>query len=235
MALRSRSAVFLREAVALAKHGMLLHRVSPALREVAPAPHLTVFVHGYMASGGVFGPLAEHLASRGIAPRQLHFTYLPTGSVAQHALRLDALIREAHPEGPVHIVGHSMGGLIARYYLQVLGRRLDRLVCLATPHKGTVRAERWSSLPLTREITPSSPTLRLLDATADRLAGVRVCSIVAEADTLVAPVESAALEGHEVVRLPGVAHLSVLFDKTAWDHVARVLAEPVVGTREDAA
>lgn len=220
------SRVMLREAVALARHGLLLPRVRPTLRRIAPAEHLTVFIHGYMASAGVFHPLADHLARRGLATWQLHFNYMPTGSVAQLARRLDALVRAVHPRGPVSIVGHSLGGLVARYYRQVLGRRVDRMVCLATPHRGTTRAQRWASLPLAREIAPGSATLQLLDATADRLHGTRVCSIVAESDTLVTPVDSAVLDGHEVVRLPGVAHLSILFDEKAWWHVARVLAEP---------
>lgn len=218
-----RGAIF-REAMAMARQSLLLPRMATELRQIAPAPHLTVFVHGYMASGGVFAPMAAYLASRGAAPRQLHFTYAPLGSIARLAERLGRLIRDAQPAGgPVHVVAHSLGGLVARYYLQVMGGRIDRLVCLATPHRGTRRATPWTSLPLAREIVPGSETLRLLEVGQHRLANTRICSIVAEGDALVTPVESAALEGHEVVRLPGVGHQGLLFDARAWSHVERVL------------
>src|SRR5579884_2661582 len=121
----------LREVAALARQGWLLPRVGDALREHGPAEHLVVFVHGYFASGGVFGPLAERLAERGVAPRQLHFSYVPAGRVARHAEALGRAIERAQqgrPRGSVCVVAHSLGGLIARYYAQVLGGRLDALV-----------------------------------------------------------------------------------------------------------
>ena len=42
----------------------------------------------------------------------------------------------------VHIVAHSMGGLVARYYVQRLGghERVHTLVTLGTPQRGT----RWA-------------------------------------------------------------------------------------------
>jgi triacylglycerol esterase/lipase EstA (alpha/beta hydrolase family) len=223
--------VVLREAVALARQSILIPKGASGLRETGPAPHLTVFVHGYMASGGVFTPLARYLADIGVAPRQLHFSYKPLGSVAGHALRLAAMIRDAQPEGAVDIVGHSMGGLLARYYRQILGRRLDRLVCLATPHRGTRVAAGFGALPLARELAPGSETLRLLETTRGGLAGVRVCSVVAESDAMVTPLDNAALEGHEAVRLHGVGHQGILFDRGAWSHVRRVLSEPRLPAR----
>ena len=221
----TRSPLILREALALAQMGLLMPRTSHALRETAPSQQLTVFIHGYMATGGVFGPMADRLAQSGVATKQLHFTYVPWGSIAEHAARLEQLVRDAHGDGPVHIVGHSLGGLIGRYYCQVMHRPVSRLVCLATPHKGTLRAQRWSALPLAREIAPGSSTLRLLDETAGNLRGVRVCSIVAAGDTTVTPVDSAVLEGHCVVRLANVGHQSILFDDEARMHVGQWLRD----------
>jgi len=60
----------------------------------------------------------------------------------------------------VHVVGHSMGGLIARYYVQRLGghERVHTLVTLGTPHEGTAMAY---TLPhaLVRQLRPDSDVI----------------------------------------------------------------------------
>jgi len=49
-----------------------------------------------------------------------------------------------HPDAKVIFVCHSMGGLVARYYLEVLGGRdhTRRLITLGTPYRGSVNAIR---------------------------------------------------------------------------------------------
>jgi triacylglycerol lipase len=61
-----------------------------------------------------------------------------------------------HPGmGPLTIVGHSKGGLVAAYYVKKLGgwRRTKAVVTLGTPFHGTRRA--WLGLPL----SPLAPSL----------------------------------------------------------------------------
>lgn len=215
----------LRELVAVARQGWLIPQPGRELREHGEAEHLVVFVHGYFASAGVFAPMAEGLAARGAGPRQLHFTYLPTGGVASHAERLVEHIERAHPEGPVCVVAHSLGGLISRYAAQVLGQRIDALVTLGTPHRGTSLARPWP-MRLTRELSPGSRLLRTLDETRGRLEGTRLTSVVAVQDALV-PLRSAVLEGSRVVYIDGVGHHGMLYHPEAIDAVAE-------GIRRDA-
>lgn len=228
--MRSLAAHWFREMSAVARQGALITRsienaVAPPVPYAGANPSggpLVVFVHGYFAHGGVMLPLAEHLERGGIAPRQAHLSYGPAGSVASLARRLDALVRAQNPnDDPVYVVGHSMGGLVARYYAQVLLRPLARLVCLATPHRGTARAGFFTALPLAGELAPGSETLALLERTRDRLSETRVLSIVAGRDTMVVPTQNAALEGHEVVHLEDLGHQGILFDRDAWAHVER--------------
>jgi pimeloyl-ACP methyl ester carboxylesterase len=51
-------------------------------------------------------------------------------------------ICEATGANQVHVVGHSLGGLVARYYVQRLGgdARVHTLVTLGRPHLGTMTA-----------------------------------------------------------------------------------------------
>lgn len=208
----------MKELAAVARQGWLIPQAGRALHEHGEAEHLVVFVHGYFASAGVFKPMARHLHAKGLAPRQFHFTYPPTGSVAEHAERLAELIEHAHPEGPVCIIAHSLGGLISRYYAQVLGHRLDALVTIGTPHRGTSLARGWP-MQLARELSPGSPLLRTLHATRERLHDTQLTSIVAVQDALVAH-HSAALDRSRVVYIDGVGHHGVLYHPRALEAVA---------------
>lgn len=78
------------------------------------------------------------------------------------------------PAQKVDIVAHSMGGLVARIYLQELGgdRRVDRIVMMGTPHRGSGQVfktleEGWNwwqdalagGLPAIRETLLSFPSV----------------------------------------------------------------------------
>jgi pimeloyl-ACP methyl ester carboxylesterase len=129
----------------------------------------------------------------------------------------------------VDVVGHSMGGLVALYYVKRLGgaRRVRRLVLLGTPARGT-----WSALlglitaPLglaSLQLLPGSPFLREL-AETPLPAGVDVVSIGAVRDWL-APLATTVLEGVRHIALP-TGHSGLLVDDQVADVVASLLKEP---------
>jgi triacylglycerol lipase len=67
----------------------------------------------------------------------------PTAGIARRAAKLGERIRAAFPDEPVHIIGHSMGGLDARQLLNDpswQGRVLS-LTTIGTPHLGSTLAE----------------------------------------------------------------------------------------------
>jgi triacylglycerol lipase len=89
----------------------------------------------------------------------------PAGSVKQRALDLKALLDREAPHDPVHIIGHSMGGLDSRYLISRMGMedRVLSLTTLGTPHRGSPFAD-WGVRHLAHFV---QPFLDLLGVTYD--------------------------------------------------------------------
>lgn len=84
----------------------------------------------------------------------------PTASIAVRARVLYDLIENEIPvdDGPIHLIGHSAGGLDARWLtspvaviegadnLNAVASRIKTVVCVSTPHRGTPIATLFSSV-----------------------------------------------------------------------------------------
>lgn len=79
----------------------------------------------------------------------------PTAGVADRAADLKRFIKRELPPGPVHIIGHSMGGLDARYMIAKLGMesRVRSLTTIGTPHRGSPFAD-WAVTRFGRLVAP---------------------------------------------------------------------------------
>ena len=124
----------------------------PAVRALFAADPLAaripvLLVHGLVDNRSVFSVMRRGLRRRGFA-HVCTWNYSPLlTDVARGAADLGAHIEricEQTGHDRVHVVGHSLGGLIARYYVQRQGgdRRVESLVTLGTPHRGSVLAAR---------------------------------------------------------------------------------------------
>jgi pimeloyl-ACP methyl ester carboxylesterase len=133
-------------------------------------------------------------------------------AAAQLAEEVEALVAETGYER-IHVVGHSMGGLIARYYVTRLGgdERVHTLVTLGTPHQGTYTAYGWHS-QLTRQLRPGSGLMRELE---QPVPGCRTRFVVywSDLDQMIFPQRNAALEHPDLsvrnIDLHGVGHMSL--------------------------
>lgn len=71
----------------------------------------------------------------------------------------------ARTEGPVNLIGFSMGGLVIREALrQAPNLRVQRIVLIHSPNKGSLQGHLLPMLPACREMRPGSAFLRRLDA-----------------------------------------------------------------------
>jgi triacylglycerol esterase/lipase EstA (alpha/beta hydrolase family) len=192
-------------------------------RRVRPTPRrrdqrTVVLVHGYLANRSSLMPLGAYLRLCGVE-RVLHFDYPSSRGIEPSARALGAFLRKNVRGGRIDLVCHSLGGVVARVYLQELGgaRRVDRCVTLGTPHRGTYNAY-WVASRVGRELRPDSRLLARIEASRARAERVRFTSIVAGSDNIVVPRVFAG--GEDLVHLPDLGHVGMLFSPRVFSVVA---------------
>jgi pimeloyl-ACP methyl ester carboxylesterase len=123
----------------------------------------------------------------------------------------------------VDLVGHSMGGIIASYYVNALGggARVRRIVTLGTPWKGT----RTWVFGWFREAHDLRPGGDVLGAAVPPT--VPTTSVWSRSDAVVLPPTNSVVPGVRSVHLPQVAHLEMLFNGRAWRAAGEALAAPL--------
>jgi len=183
-----------------------------------------VFIHGHGGSGGGFAFLERALRREGHR-RFASWEYGARGTIDEVAARLASWA--AHDiDGEVHVIGHSLGGILARAWLQEHGgrSRARSFVTLSTPHHGLAAVPGAGFLPLVREVGAGSPLLARLDASASVLAGLPCLSVVSARDHFVRPAANAAFDGARLVTVQHVGHVGVLFSRRVHRLVAEHLA-----------
>ncbi|HYM26791.1 MAG TPA: alpha/beta fold hydrolase, partial [Steroidobacteraceae bacterium] len=131
-------------------------------------PRPLLLIHGIVCNDNIWRAWLKPLQTAGFGPvRALNLEPL-FADIEIHATRvaqeLRALQREADG-ARVAIVAHSMGGLVARAALRLLGPAcVSRIVTIATPHHGTRVARCFPCLGSTRQMLPGSAWLQAINA-----------------------------------------------------------------------
>lgn len=198
--------------------------------EAAGTPIL--LVHGMIDNRAIFTVLRRGLRRRGFG-RVFTLNYPPTTNDIRAAARdlsgaVEDLVAQTGYER-IHVVGHSLGGLIARYYVQRLGgdERVHTLVTLGSPHAGSLLA---AGLPfhLFRQLRPGSD---LFDELAQPAAGCRTRFVAywSQMDQLILPHENARIAHPDLsarnVCVPGVGHMSIPIDGQVVHEISLLLSQ----------
>jgi len=148
---------------------------------------------------------------------------------AQLAAHVDEVLDRAGATH-VHLIGHSLGGLVARYYIQKLGgaEKVHTCITLGTPHRGTHAA--WISRGKTaRQLRPGSLLLRQLTRSSRQMP-TRFVSFYSNLDSLVLPAQNAkitepALRARNIL-IKDLGHLSLLISRPIIRTIGEILASP---------
>lgn len=210
-------------AVALSAARPLGFLPMPGGKTVGPRP--VIVVHGYMMNRANFLPLARRLAAAGLGP-VLGFEYWSLGTTASAARRLGAYIdevRAATGATQVDVIGHSMGGVVGRYFVQLAGGDgvVKHLITIGSPHAGTDVSAIGIGRPA-RELFFGSTLLERLRR-APLPAATRITVIWSRSDGMVPGARQARLPGAEEIVYDDLGHLSLLASRrVAADLIARL-------------
>ncbi|HET9382099.1 MAG TPA: alpha/beta fold hydrolase [Streptomyces sp.] len=205
----------------------------PGEPEVAALP--VIFVHGLSDRASIFTRLQNRLRGCGAGPF-LTATFNPFNPDIRTAARsLAAQVEQAREQAggqPVCLVGHSLGGLIARYYVQRLGgdAHVDLVITLAAPHGGTAVALLAPPHSVLRQLRPGS---ELLAELAEPCTGCRsrFVAFYSDLDEAVLPPDRGRLDHPDLlvrnVLVRGVGHLMLPVHTGVVDEVRALLTAAV--------
>lgn len=206
--------------------GRLAASSAPSLSTAVPI----LLVPGWFNTERDLAALRIRLVSSGWAADHVEaMTFSdPTGSNRTHAREIaaavEALLDKTGAER-VDIVAHSMGGLAVRAYLRDSGgRRVRRVVFVATPQRGTYAA--YLAFGDGREeMIPGSAFLDSLSKGPPLPEGVGAITIRTPIDVIIIPGESARLPGYEDYEVCCPTHEGLLRDLKVFRLVRRFLSD----------
>ena len=178
-----------------------------------------VLLHGMGDTSAVFKRLRGWLEERG------RTTYAPDliprggGALLEELSRQTAgfIDQSVGRDQAIDLVGFSMGGLVARYYVQRLGglARTSHLITISSPHRGT-RMAFLSRTPGVRQMRPGSEFLKDLDRDSHVLKRVVFTSIWTPWDLMIIPASSSVAMEARSIRVHVAAHPLMLRSRTVF-------------------
>ena len=190
--------------------------------------HPVIQLHGFAMNRTNWIWLGRRLAKRGIGPLYgtSYFSPQPVRKSAEQLARFIEHVCAREQAERVDIVAHSLGGVVARYYIERLdgARRIGRLVTIGSPHNGTRVARLGSFMPSARESIANSSFYTELGPLAAR-DGIAYTSVWSRADAIIEPPESSSIAPVGEDRIfEDLGHLSLLLSPRVLDCVAYSLA-----------
>jgi pimeloyl-ACP methyl ester carboxylesterase len=200
----------------------------------APPPDDTVvLIHGLWMTGLESGLLRNRLRDEyGFDTRQYSYHTVQVG-LEDNISQLHAFL-DSVPGDTVHIVGHSLGGLLALHTLtRFPDHRRGRVVCLGSPLRGSSAARAMAGLPFGEDILGATIRDAVLSGGMTEYHGSREVGVIAGTlsvglgvivDNLPSPNDGTVAV--EETRLPGIRdHLQLAVSHTG------LLVSPLVASQ----
>lgn len=216
----------------------VLHPFQRLVMPLDPArgPHAgppILLIHGYVCNAGYWWGLRRALARAGFAQTYAINLEPVFGRIPDYAEQVGARVREiqrATDAEKVVLIGHSMGGLVARAWVNdpANAARVARVIAIGSPFLGTAHAE--------RSFGENATQMRRINAWLQEQntappPETPFVSIFSYHDELVAPQDSSELNFATNHPLAGIGHLELAFSKPVQEIVLATLRENATGAR----
>ncbi len=212
---------------------------APAAAQAVDDP--VIIVAGTVSPALANEPLRARMLADGYDAYIYELPGLGIGDIAQTSAPLVAFVDNILAQTGatrVDLVGHSQGGLVARYYVKYLGgdAKVDSLVTLGSPNNGTALANLGNVLGIgglcvgCEQMSIGSSFLADLNAGDDTIGSVSYTNIYTSYDEIVFPARTARMrDGANNVRLQSqcwfrvVGHLGLIVDGAVYSGVEDAL------------
>lgn len=191
-----------------------------------------MLVHGLWDTPGLFRRLQARLEGR---REPLLLPHLEHGLGNRPVLELAAQLAEAvseafGPHQPVDVLGFSLGGVIARAWIQLLagGGRTRRFISVGSPQHGSLLALPWPRrwLATVADLRPGSALLRRLNSDSAGLQQVECTSFWCLSDQMVVPSWTGVLPCGPRRRLPVWHHQQLITTAAGLEPIVAELLRP---------
>lgn len=194
----------------------------------------TIVLPGYFTSFWPYAMKFDRLIEMGHEIIMPHGSLVSLSNIHAQALRLSKKvdeILERYEVSRCNIIGSSMGGVVALYYIQELGgaEKVNIFIAIGAPFKGT-----WKTLlgiflhihlisPPLWEMLPISSTLRCI-VKKPKPRGVKIYALIAKDDKMVPPASCFYPHAEENFKLDGGhSHLCQGYSKELPPLIDRIL------------
>lgn len=190
-----------------------------------------LLIHGYGCSRGAWWWLRRRLEAAGwtVATINLEPVYTSIDNYAEPlSRRIDEVLAQTGAARLI-LVGHSMGGLVARAFMRRYGAaRIARVVTLGTPYGGS----RLALLGIGCNGRQMEAGSAWLQALAQEAPAVDTIAIVSPRDNYVMPQTNLELPGARMRRVDGIGHLAMLFSPRVAAALCAALEEPATASAD---
>lgn len=195
-----------------------------------------ILIHGLWMRGIVMLPQQRWLTRRGFSVRRYSYPSMRRG-LQHNARALSQFVASTNSDN-IHLVGHSLGGLVALSMLaQYRDPRVRRVVLMGSPCMGCHCAsvllrtpslaaivgrslKEWLELPRTQ--FPDSPEIGVLSGSRSLGLGRLISGLPRPNDGVVSVTETRLPEARDFITLP-VSHSEMLISRACADQVAAFL------------
>ncbi len=202
----------------------------PSRARLRRGERAVILCHGYMSNRSEFFVLRYVLRRMGRTNVILPNFRPSSASIPRFAEQLSDAVKLAMSRtgcDQVDLVGHSMGGLVARYFIEKLGGAgcVHTAMTLGSPHCGTKTAT-LGLFKTAEQFRPGSPFIRELNESSSSRGSVNMIAVWSDFDNVVLPPENAQLPNPCAnVMVTGVGHVAYLFSRQVFEHVRRALCD----------